>query len=118
MMPKQFFYSNCFYYYNKKLLKEWLVLMRLLPHSFNNTSQGTSFKGKVPDIDNIVASKKFTNYALNGLWDNLLSSIKKERPNLIKVQLPNLFDTNKSSTLSILPLKLSFVCKNYIFQPF
>ncbi len=84
MMPKQFFYSNCFYYYNKKLLKEWLVLMRLLPHGFNNTSQDANFKGKAPDIDNIAASKKFTNYALNGLWDNLLNSIKKEHPNLIK----------------------------------
>lgn len=58
--------------------------MRLLSHNINNINQNTHFKGKVPNIDELAASKRFANCALNGLWDNLSNSIKNKRPNLIK----------------------------------
>lgn len=58
--------------------------MRLSPQKINNANHGTHFKGKVPNVDDLMASKRFANCALNGLWDDLSSSIKKKRPNLIK----------------------------------
>ena len=58
--------------------------MRLLPHNLNNTNQNTNFKGKVPNADDLIASRRFANCALDGLWDNLSSSIKNKNPNLIK----------------------------------
>ncbi len=58
--------------------------MRLLPHSINNINKNACFRGKVPNIDDLTASKRFANCALNGLWDKLSSSINQKRPNLIK----------------------------------
>lgn len=58
--------------------------MRLLPPNIDNINHNTRFKGKVPNIDDLTASKRFANCALDGLWDNLANSIQKKHPNLIK----------------------------------
>ncbi len=58
--------------------------MRLLPKNSNNINQNTHFKSKVPNIDDLAASKRFVNCALDGLWDSLSSSIEKNSPGLVK----------------------------------
>ncbi len=59
--------------------------MRLSPHNLNNAKQNTAFRAKAAlNADDLRASRRFANCALNGLWDNLSSSIKNKNPNLIK----------------------------------
>ena len=58
--------------------------MKIAPLNLNNARQGVIFKGKTPNVDDLIASQRFANCALDGLWDNLASSIKKKRPDIIK----------------------------------
>lgn len=58
--------------------------MRFLPLNHNNQNKNMFFRGKIPDVNDLLASKRFANCALNNLESNLLNSIKNKRPNLIK----------------------------------
>lgn len=58
--------------------------MKIAPLNLNNVRQGVIFKGKTPNIDDLIASKRFANCALNNLESNLLNSIKNKNPDLIK----------------------------------
>ena len=58
--------------------------MKIAPLNLNNVRQGVIFKGKTPNVDDLIASRRFANCALDGLWDDLASSIKKKRPDIIK----------------------------------
>ncbi len=58
-------------------------MMIINPQNPKNHNQ-LSFKGKIANFDDLNISRKFVNSTLNGLWDNLSNSIKKEKPNLIQ----------------------------------
>jgi len=58
--------------------------MKIAPLNLNNARQGGNFKGKTPNIDNLIAIKKAANYSLNGLEESLIDSIEKKSPGLIQ----------------------------------
>lgn len=58
--------------------------MRFLPLNHNSKNKNIIFKWKVPDANDLLASKRFANCALNGLWKNLSNSIKNKHPDLIQ----------------------------------
>ncbi len=45
--------------------------MKIAPLNLNNVRQGVIFKGKTPNVDDLIASRRFANCALDGLWDDL-----------------------------------------------
>ena len=58
--------------------------MKIAPLNLNNARQGGNFKGKTPNIDNLIAIKKAANYSLNGLEESLIDSIEKKSSGLIQ----------------------------------
>lgn len=58
--------------------------MKIAPLNLNNARQGGNFKGKTPNIDNLIAIKKAANYSLNGLGESLIDSIEKKSSGLIQ----------------------------------
>ncbi len=59
--------------------------MKLTPLNINNNrKQDRSFKGKTPDIDDLIAIKKFANCSLDNLEKNLINSIEKKAPGVIQ----------------------------------
>ena len=58
--------------------------MKIAALNFNNVRQGVNFEGKTPDIDDLIAAKKFANCALDGLEKNLIASVEKKAPNVIQ----------------------------------
>ena len=47
--------------------------MKIAPLNLNNVRQGVIFKGKTPNVDDLIASLIFENCALVGFWYDLAS---------------------------------------------
>lgn len=58
--------------------------MHFSPIDYNSQNRNTNFKGKIPDANDLLASKRFANCALNNLENNLLNTIKTKHPDLVK----------------------------------
>ncbi len=57
--------------------------MQISYFNTNNANQ-CSFKGKLPNADDLMASRRFVNRTLGGLWDELSASIKKKQPDIFQ----------------------------------
>lgn len=58
--------------------------MKIAPLNLNNARQGVIFKGKTPNIDDLIAVKRFANCSLDNLEASLIKSIEKKAPGLVQ----------------------------------